>query len=141
MDTSDHSFERVLEFFGSFEDVPSAQASLDLVSGSRLQWKGRVFVTTSMMDMIFTPDARNPWQADPMPLGSNWLRATYQERGSDPTPCFSFELFRMTDHPKSPGHHAFPLSVAGDVCKVATAPQVLDAYLMQVEGSAGKKER
>ena len=55
----------------------------------------------------------------------------YQERGVHAEPCFSFEMFRQIAKPGNPAavHSA---TVSGDICKVATAPDVLDAFLLQI---------
>lgn len=113
------------------KDNAVAAELVRLLELARPTWDSRVSVTTSMFDLIFTPEGVGPWDVDPMPAGTTWLRVQYETRNQPPVPCFRFELYRIEAHPANPRHlHDF--LVSGDIARAENSKDVLDAFLMQL---------
>lgn len=133
---SDRTFAAALDHYLPMTNENDVATELvKLLETARQTWESRVSVTTSMFDLIFTADARGPWDAaEELPAGAAWLKVRYQTRDQPAVLCFAFELYRREAHKTDPRRlHDF--LVSGDVCRVENARAVLDAYLMQVATS------
>ena len=101
------SWSQTVAFLRSLDRVPSALATADLLEQAEARWTGKVVPRTSMHDLWFTlPGDPYPWSKD--------LRVSAIAGG------FEYKLSRDGK------------LISADRAFAATAPAVLDAFLMQL---------
>jgi hypothetical protein len=105
-------------------------ANIAVLTQLRERWQDSVDMITSMFDLVIVPSgARWPVQGDGV-----FIRMDRDRRSGEP--AVRVALYRSTSRASltKPGGTAL---VAGDICKTATAPAVVEAFLYQIARPAG----
>ena len=94
-------------------DTEAARLYLSLLEGARARWEPAIEVHDWRLDLL-SLRARG--------RDSQQIQVDYRRRDGEPIVVFSLG---------PPGMNASP-AVTGDICRPETAPQVLDAFLLQI---------
>jgi hypothetical protein len=111
------TWDAALQRFGDLgAGTDAVRAYISLLEGARQRWQSVIAVHPWRLDvLVFTPRAPSPHQ----------VQADYRVRDGHPIVIFRLGPARNMD--------ALP-SVTGDICRLETAPAVLDAFLLQIAG-------
>lgn len=111
--TYEREWAEPVAFLLSRDKVPAAQAMGRLLAQAEGAWHGRVVPRTSMHDLLFTIPG------DPYPFSTE-VRVSWSEGLVDLRLISARERVRVL--------------VTADRCREATAPAVLDSFLLQLVG-------
>jgi len=113
MPSTDATWVSAIQRFRDFNDSDAGRAYLSLLEAARPRWESSTTV--------------HPWRLDVLALrpvaGDLAVQVEYRVRDGQPIMIFTL----------GHGHGITPFPVvSGDVCSLDAAPQVLDAFLLQV---------
>jgi hypothetical protein len=105
--------------------VPYVSANIAVLTQLRKQWEDSIDMLASMFDLMIVPSGAG-W-----PHGDDdvFIRMTHDHRAGEPVVKVALYCSRRRSSLAEPGGTAV---VAGDVCTLATAPAVVEAFLHQI---------
>jgi hypothetical protein len=111
---------------------PRAATNLAILTQLRERWQDSVDLVPSMLDLVITPSGVD-WRS----LDGFGIRVGHDRRSGEPV--IKVALWRSQDRASltEPGGTVL---VAGDICKPATAPAVVEAFLYQIARPGGPTE-
>lgn len=122
------SWDEAEQFFAEFAgdaDVRGlkAAANLQLLRGARARWSSQLDCFRVMgIDMVFSPRSA-PY--------SVWVRVEPRPE-SKPEPTVSIALYDGENRPSGADWPTRANIIGGDICRVPTAPIVLESFLLQI---------
>jgi len=104
---------------------PRVAANIAVLTQLRERWQDSVDLLTSMFDLVAVPSGAE-W---PRGNDGDFVRMTHDERSGEPAVKVALYRSRSRSSLTQPGG---TMLVAGDICRPATAPAVVEAFLLQL---------
>ncbi|MCW2935291.1 MAG: hypothetical protein JWM19_6253 [Actinomycetia bacterium] len=105
--------------------VPHVAANIAVLTQLRERWRDSVDVLASMFDLMIVPSGAGwPGSGDEV-----FVRMTHDQRSGEPVVKVVLYRSRVRASLAEPGGTVI---VAGDICRLPTAPAVVEAFLWQI---------